>query len=332
MTSDLASPTLARWDQTVSRSINFRPAVAAALDAKGDHRAGAFWHLAFGQSMVGVTFQAGIGDPGDRLRLGQERGHRLGVGDMTVHTRPQCLDALKQMKGGGWAHAGAKVTRPLGAGAHGKCLRAKFLGEVETVIARVRLGQRRKFAARFPIEITAIDDHTANRHTMAAQPFGRRMHDQMGAEIKRPAKIGRDESGVDQQRQFGLASDRRQTGDISDLQAGVADGFTENQPCLRPNGAAKRIQITGIDLGRGDSEARQRMAEQIVTAAVEGVGGDDMAALAHQGGDGQEQSGMARSGGHRRHAAIEGGHPLLENRHGRIGDARVNMPGPLQIE
>ena len=83
-------------------------------------------------------------------------------------------------------HAGAEVAQTLGAGAHDESLRPELLGEVDAVIAGIGLGQRRELPRFFPIEAAAVDDHAADGHAMAAEPFGGGMHDQVGAMLKRP--------------------------------------------------------------------------------------------------------------------------------------------------
>ncbi len=57
-----------------------------------------------------------------------------------------------------------------------------------------------------------------------------------------------------------------------------------------------------------------------------------MPASTHQGGDDEVESGLPAGGGHRADAVFEGGDALLEHRDRGIGYARVDMPGPLQVE
>jgi hypothetical protein len=57
-----------------------------------------------------------------------------------------------------------------------------------------------------------------------------------------------------------------------------------------------------------------------------------MAAGTHERGDGEEQRRLSARGRNRGDPAFERRHPLLEHRHGRIRDARVDVPGALQVE
>ena len=56
---------------------------------------------------------------------------------------------------------------------------------------------------------------------------------------------------------------------------------------------AKAVMVARIDEGRLDAEARQGEAQHVARAAIERGRGDDVAARAHQGGDGDMQRRLA---------------------------------------
>jgi hypothetical protein len=66
------------------------------------------------------------------------------------------------------------------------------------VISGIGLGQHRKLAGTAPVEPAAIDDDAADRDAVAADPFGRRIHHEVGAELDRAAQKRRREGVVDQ--------------------------------------------------------------------------------------------------------------------------------------
>jgi hypothetical protein len=76
----------------------------------------------------------------------------------------------------------------------------------------------------------------------------------------------------------------------------------------------------------------QRDLEQVVCAAVQARGGDEVIAGAEQG---QQRERLGRlAGGHaqRGHAALERGQPLLEGVRGGVHDARVDVAELLERE
>jgi hypothetical protein len=202
----------------------------------------------------------------------------------------------------------------------------------EAVVPGIRLGHGREFARRRPVEATAVDQHAADRETMAAQPLGRRVQDEIGAVLERPAQVWRREGVVDQQRQTMVMRDRGHLGQIQNFEPRIADSLGEHEAGLGADGCAIGVGIARIDEGRRDTEARQGQLQQIGAAAVQRLGRHEVTAGAHQRRDRQVQCRLAARGGDRADPAFERCDPLLEHRDRGIGDTRIDMPGALKIE
>ncbi len=287
---------------------------------------------ALARSWSGWRRQLRVADPVDRRMVVEEGDHLARVLDVAGHAHVQGLDALEDVEGRLRRHRRAEVPQPLGARPHQEGGRAELLGEVEAVVAGVGLGQGRELARRLPVEGAAVDQGPGDGDAVAAQELGRRVHDDVGAVLERPAQVGRGEGVVDHQRDrrvVGDLGDRRQ---VHDLQPRVAQGLAEDQPRLRPDRLGEALRVARVDEGRLDAEAGQRMGEQVVAAAVDRRRRDDVPALTHQGGDAQEQRRLAARRADRPDAALERGQPLLQHRDGRVGDARIDVPGPFQVE
>ena len=74
-------------------------------------------------------------------------------------------------------------------------------------------------------------------------------------------------------------------GNIQHVQARIAQDFPEQEPGVGADGGPPGVQVPGGNEGGFNAEAGQGVFQQIMAAAVEGPGGDDMAAGSHQGGD-----------------------------------------------
>ena len=93
------------------------------------------------------------------------------------------------------------------------------------LITRIRLVQERKaVGVLLPVKIGAVDDDAADRGAMAADVFGRRMHDDGRTMLDRPAE-NRGGGIVDDQRYTELASDPRHFADRQDLELRVGQDF-----------------------------------------------------------------------------------------------------------
>jgi hypothetical protein len=58
--------------------------------------------------------------------------------------------------------------------------------------------------------------------------------------------------------------------DVEDLECRITEGLSIDEACFGADGCSERIRIAWIDEGgRDPSEARQRVGEEVVGAAVE---------------------------------------------------------------
>jgi hypothetical protein len=62
---------------------------------------------------------------------------------------------------------------------------------------------------------------------MPAQPFGRRVHDDVGAMLERAAQVRRGEGAVDHQRQAGRMRHLGHRRQIQHLKTGISDHFSK---------------------------------------------------------------------------------------------------------
>jgi hypothetical protein len=99
------------------------------------------------------------------------------------------------------------------------------------------------------------------------------VEDEVGAMLDGLHQPGRREGRVDEQRQAGVVRDRSHVGDVEHVQAGVAQRLAEQQPRLGPDRGAPGVDVARIDEGGRDAEARQRVGQQVVRAAVERAAG-----------------------------------------------------------
>jgi hypothetical protein len=112
----------------------------------------------------------------------------------------------------------------------------------------------------------------------------------------------------------------------------VADRLDVHGLGLVVDGGGDGVGVVAVDEADVDAEAGKRHLELVVGAAVQVAGGDDVVAGLGERGDGEELRRLTRRRRHRRHAALEGGHPLLEHVGRRVHDAGVDVAELLQPE
>ena len=287
ITSDLASPTLARCENTLSRSISLAPALRPPLMPKLRMAPAPFGICRLASAWSGWLSRPGYFTQATAACFSRKPRDGLAVGDVARHAHGQRLDALQQIEGIGGAHAGAEVAQALGARAHDEGAGAELLGEGDAVIAGVGLGHGRELARRGrPVEAAAVDDDAADGDAVAAQELGGGMHDDVGAVLDGAAQIGRGEGGVDRQRQRRACGRRRPPPRCPAPRGpGLPSVSANSSRVLSVMARAKLGGVARVDQRGGDAEARQGMHEHVVRAAVDARGSDDVPARAHQRGD-----------------------------------------------
>ena len=142
---------------------------------------------------------------------------------------------------------GADVAHHLDPGPHQVAVLTEVLPEVEVVVRRRRLGERRELAV-VEREPAGLDDHPADDDAVAADELGGRVGDDVGAPLDRPAQVGGGERVVDHERDAVRRGPCRRTGAMSRMaHAGVADRLAEERLGVRPD---RRLDLVGRRRGR----------------------------------------------------------------------------------
>ena len=255
----------------------------------------------------------------------QELNDLLGVLDMTVNAQRQSLGALEQDPGVERADAGALVTQQDGADIGCEGGGTGSLGKRNTVVGGVGLSDLGVLSARLPIEVTAVDDHTAQRSAVTADELGCGVDDDVGTMLQRTEQIRGAEGVVDDNRQTVLLGDLGDSVDVGDVGVGVAERLEIDDRGVVLDGPLDLFQVMGIDEGGLDAKLGERMLQQVVGATVDGL-------LSHhvvtglgkslQGiGDGSSTGGDGKTC----HTALECGDTVLEDALGGVGQTAVDV-------
>ncbi len=208
--------------------------------------------------------QLGVRDRFDHRMIAKKRDDLACVVHVSLHAKRQRFEALQQEERRVWAHAGAEIAQSFATRTKQKRRDGAFFCEVHAVKPDVRLRQRQKFAARQPVERTAIDQHAADRHAVTADEFRRRVIHEVGAVIERCHQVRRSERRINQQRQAVVVGDGANRRNVEHVQPRVAERLAEQQSGVGTHRGPPRIQIARVDKSRVDTKARQGKAQQVV--------------------------------------------------------------------
>ena len=167
---------------------------------------------------------------------------------------------------------------------------------------------------------------------VSADPLSGGVDHDVGAVLDRAAQVGCGEGVVDDQRQPRRVSDVGHVPDADNVQLGVADRFdVEGAGAIRDR-PAEVLQVRRVDERRLDAVSWQRDREEVVRAAVEAGGRDDLVSGFQEGEDGDRFGRLSRTCCQRPDAPLERRQTLLEDVVRWVHDARVNVAELLQAE
>ncbi len=183
------------------------------------------------------------------------------------------------------------------------------------------------------VEGARVDDGARDRGAVAAEVLRRRVHDDVGAPLDGTDEVGRGDGVVDDERHAVLVGEGRDGLDVEHLALGVGDGLAEEELGLGPDRLAPRVDRGRVvDEGDLDAEARQGVLQQVVGAAVERGGGDDVVAGL---GDVEDRERLGRLAGgdeQRPDATLERGDALLDDVGRGVHQAGVDVAELAQPE
>ena len=140
------------------------------------------------------------------------------------------------------------------------------------------------------------------------------------------------EGVVHHERNLVPVGDFRHFLNVDDVAVGIAEGLDEQELRLRADGLFKVIQVGRIDERGRDAVGDERVLQEVIGAAVDGLGRYDMVACAGDIEDRVGDGGGAGGHGEGAHAPFQRGDALLQDVLGGVGQAAVDVAGIRQAE
>ena len=174
-------------------------------------------------------------------------------------------------------------------------------------------------------DLLGRQDATAEHAALAVNVLGRRIDDDVGAELERALVERRREHVVDDELGAGRVRDLGHRGDVVDLQGRIGRRLHEEHLGVLRHRLLPLVDVLAVDQREGDAEAREPFLDHPAAGAEQGLRRDHMVAQAdeaHQRGRHRRHAGRGRTRGL---GAFERGHAALEHAHGRVRIARIDV-------
>ena len=331
MTSDFGVSEIGQMREQADGVDELNSRLQSAFDAKTENCPEPVLHVLLGQRVGGVAGEAGIVHPIYRRVRFQELGHLQGVVAVPLNPQGEGFNSLQNQESVEGAQRRADVAEQLDAHLDDVGERPKRLHELHIVIARVGLDELGKFPVR-PVELSRVHDNPADGVSVAAEKFRHGVNDDVRAPLKRTAQIRCGHGIVNHQRYTRIVRDLGHGLDIEHVILGIAQRLRVNQARLGGDGALEILRVTRIDEGGLNPHFGQRVMEEVIGAAIEAGGRDDLVAGAGDIQNRQSLRRLAGGGDQGRHSTLEGGDALLQHVPGGIHNARIDIAEFLQCK
>ncbi len=140
--------------------------------------------------------------------------------------------------------------------------------KADTMIAWIRLCQRRKPSAGLPVKLTAVYNNTANRRAMTANELGRRVNYNIRTIFNRPDQIRSCKGIIDYQRNPVSMGNTGNPLNIGYIRIRIPQGFDENRFGILLNRRLYSGIIRRIHKSSRDSILRQGMGKKIIGSSI----------------------------------------------------------------
>jgi hypothetical protein len=284
----------------------------AAVESERHHAAVSSLEVLAGGFVGLVVSQAGVVHPRHvRVRLERFRDD-LGVLTVALHPQRERLRLLERVPGVERRLLVAEVAHPAGDGREGERLVAERLDEVDAVVRGVvRRDLRELLGVLAPRERAAVDEDAADGGSVAGEPLGRRLPDEICAVVDRPAERGRRERVVDEHGRAVFVSDLGDPLDVGGDERRVTDRLEVDVGGVFVYRLGVPLVVERVDESGRDATALDGVCEVGVRPAVQRRRGDNVVAGGRQHERREIQRCHSGGGGDRAHAVFEGGHPFF---------------------
>jgi hypothetical protein len=140
-----------------------------------------------------------------------------------------------------------------------------------------------------PVELSRVDNDTSDGCSVATDPFGGRVDDDISAMVDRTDEVtSSTKSVVNNDRNALLVSGLRNSFEVRNVILGVTDTLNINSLCLIVNGSSDILGLVTVDKLGVDAETGEEDLELVVSAAIKVRGRNNVVAGLGEGGDGEE--------------------------------------------
>ena len=265
--------------------------------------------------------------------IAEKFGYLSGVFDVALYAERHGLDTLKKQKAIERRHRGASVSLGYSAATGDECGSAVMFDVNDAVISGLRTGEHVIAVGIIaPGEFSAVNDHSANRSSVAAHELGHGMDDDIGAVLDGAKQDWRCHGVVDDQRHAVLVGNSCEPLDVRDVSGRIPYAFAEYGSGIFVDQFLDILGAIALRKTARDPLFRKNVLEQRVSGAVQLRERNNVVAGFRDVHERVVDGSHPRTDTQALHAAFERGNAFLEDCVGGIADAGIDVPLNFEIE
>mmetsp|Transcript_373 Transcript_373/g.1076 ORF Transcript_373/g.1076 Transcript_373/m.1076 type:complete len:443 (+) Transcript_373:144-1472(+) len=281
--------------------------------------------------------QTRVRHPADLRMLFQVLRQRHGVLAVAFHAQGKRFQAQDKVERAKRRLAHAEIAQPFDARAHDErrigaqnTIRTERIPKFQSVVARRRLSHHRVLTV-VPVHRTAVNDDAADRRTVAANPLGRGLNNDICTMLQRLAHVStRTKRIIADQRNTMLGRDRLQSLEIRHRKSRVPNRLHVQRLGVGVNLRLKRRRIIILGKLHVNPKSGKRHLELIVRPTIQRRRRDNILPDLTNCRNAQELRRLPARHRERAHAAFQRRHALFKHIIRRIHNSRINVPKRAQ--
>ncbi|KAH3668973.1 hypothetical protein OGAPHI_002728 [Ogataea philodendri] len=303
------------------------------LHTKGEHSSESVDEIFLCVLVVFVRLQSRIRDPRNVWRLLKVLGQLQGVGCVSFSSECQSLESLQKQERAKWIQSWTKVSKQLNSHVQDVGKVAEDVVQNDSVVSLGRLGELRILLwPVFEVETVIfghvfVNDDSSNCVSVATNPFGSRVDNNVGSEIERLTEVtSRSESVVNHHRNTLGVCKVDDLSKVGHIVLWVTNGLQVDGLGFVVHQVSETFNRVTLGESGLNSQSLESDLELVVGSSVEEGGGDNIVSSMSQSSNSQELGSLARSCGNGSRTVFQSCDSLLKHVCGRVHQSGVNVP------
>ena len=193
------------------------------------------------------------------------------------------------------------------------------------MIGGVGLAQAGELVVLGPVEFAPVHHDAAHDGAVAAHELGGGVDHDVRPVLQRPQQIGRGEGAVHDEGDAVAVGDGGDGLQVDDVGIGVAQGLGIHELRIGLDGLFEILRVGRVHEGGGKPLLHQGIGKEIVGAAIEIGGGDDVIPRHGDILNGIGDGGASRGGGQGARPALQGSDALFKHVGGGVHEAGIDI-------